>query len=193
MFKKILIANRGEIAVRIIRACQELEIPTVAIYSEADQASLHVQLADETICIGPPEPLESYLNIDKIIEIAKQQKVDAIHPGYGFLAENSDFCKRCEKQHITFIGPSAEAMALLGDKIKSRQTMQEAGVPIIPGMHTKVTSLDEIKIEAKKIGYPVLIKASAGGGGKGMRIVHSEDELENAMNAGTICTSAPNL
>ena len=184
MIKKVLVANRGEIAVRIVKACQELSIPTVAIYSEVDQAAPHVQIADEAVSIGPPPPLESYLNIDKIVGTAKEHNVDAIHPGYGFLAENALFAQRCEKEGLIFIGPTSKAMALLGDKLRSRQTMLQANVPVIPGMHKKVTSLEEISIEAEKIGYPVLLKASAGGGGKGMRVVYSVDELKDAMEAG---------
>jgi acetyl-CoA carboxylase biotin carboxylase subunit len=184
MFKKILIANRGEIAVRVIKACQELEIKTVAVYSEADKAALHVQLADEAALLGAPSPLESYLNIDKIIAIAHQTKAEAIHPGYGFLAENSNFAERCEKEGIVFIGPNSKAMALVGDKLRSRQTMSAAKIPIIPGMQQKVADFDQLKKEAEKIGYPVMLKASAGGGGKGMRIVYSSDELKEAMEAG---------
>ncbi len=184
MFKKILIANRGEIAVRVIKACQELGIKTVAVYSEADRTALHVQLADEAVLLGAPPPLESYLNIDKIIAIAHQTHAEAIHPGYGFLAENSAFAERCEQEGIVFIGPNSKAMALVGDKLRSRQTMSAANIPIIPGMQQKVADFELLKIEAEKIGYPVILKASAGGGGKGMRIVHSSAELKDAMEAG---------
>lgn len=184
MIRKVLIANRGEIAVRVIKACREMGIETVAVYSEADVNALHVRLAEKAVLIGPPAPLESYLNIDTIIETAKSLQVDAIHPGYGFLAENSEFARRCEQEEIIFIGPTSEAMALLGDKIKSRQTMITAKVPVIPGMETKAGSLDDLAKAADVIGYPVLLKASAGGGGKGMRIVHSADDLEAAMEAG---------
>ena len=184
MIKKILIANRGEIAVRVIKACQEMGISTVSIYSEVDQNAIHVQLADEAVLVGPPSPLESYLNIDKIIEISKKEKVDAIHPGYGFLAENANFAKRCEDEGLIFIGPTSKAMALLGDKIKSRQAMIKAGVPVIPGMESKAASFEEIKKEAQEIGFPVLLKASAGGGGKGMRIVNRLEELHEAMESG---------
>ncbi|MDZ7331562.1 MAG: acetyl-CoA carboxylase biotin carboxylase subunit [candidate division KSB1 bacterium] len=184
MFNKILIANRGEIAVRVIKACQELGIRTVAVYSEADRTALHVQMADEAVLLGPPPPLESYLNIDKIIAIAHQTETEAIHPGYGFLAENSAFAERCEQEGIVFIGPNSKAMALVGDKLRSRQTMSAANIPIIPGMQQKVANYDRLKIEAEKIGYPVILKASAGGGGKGMRIVHSPAELKDAMEAG---------
>ncbi len=184
MFKKILIANRGEIAVRVIKACQELGINTVAVYSEADRRALHVQLADEAVLLGAPPPLESYLNIDKIIAIAHQTNAEAIHPGYGFLAENSAFAERCEQEGIASIGPNSRAMALVGDKLRSRQTMSAANVPIIPGMQQKVADFDQLKKEAEKIGYPVILKASAGGGGKGMRIVRSSAELKEAMEAG---------
>jgi len=184
MFKKILIANRGEIAVRVIKACQELDIKTVAVYSEADRTALHVQLADEAVLLGASPPLESYLNIDKIIAIAHQTNAEAIHPGYGFLAENSAFAERCEQEGIVFIGPSSKAMALVGDKLRSRQTMSAAKIPIIPGMQQKVADFSQLKKQAEKIGYPVILKASAGGGGKGMRIVYSSDELKEAMEAG---------
>lgn len=184
MFNKILIANRGEIAVRVIKACQELGIKTVAVYSEADRTALHVQLADEAVLLGAPPPLESYLNIDKIVAIAHETNAEAIHPGYGFLAENSAFAERCEKEGIVFIGPNSKAMALVGDKLRSRQTMSAANIPIIPGMQQKVADFDLLKIEADKIGYPVILKASAGGGGKGMRIVRAADELKDAMEAG---------
>jgi acetyl-CoA carboxylase biotin carboxylase subunit len=184
MFKKILIANRGEIAVRVIKACQELGIKTVAVYSEADKTALHVQLADEAILLGASPPLESYLNIDKIISIAHQTRAEAIHPGYGFLAENFTFAERCEQEGIVFIGPNSKSMALVGDKLRSRQTMSAAKIPIIPGMQQKVSDLAQLQKEAEKIGYPVLLKASAGGGGKGMRVVYSADELQEAMEAG---------
>lgn len=184
MIKKILIANRGEIAVRVRNACKEMSIPTVAVYSTADRKSLHVQMADEAICIGDPPPLESYLNIDKIIVVAKQTGADAIHPGYGFLAENSDFSARCEQEEIIFIGPNSEALRLVGDKVRSRKTMTKAKIPIIPGMMTKDAEMKEFKEAAESIGYPVMIKASAGGGGKGMRIIRSPKELEKGIEAG---------
>ncbi len=184
MLKKILIANRGEIAVRVINACKEMSIPTVTIYSTADRKSLHVQMADEAACIGEPPPLESYLNIDKIIAVAKERGADAIHPGYGFLAENADFSARCEQEGIVFIGPNSKALRLVGDKVASRETMTKAKIPIIPGMMTKRAEMKEFKEAAKKIGYPVMIKASAGGGGKGMRIVPSPQELEKGIEAG---------
>jgi len=184
MIKKILIANRGEIAVRIIRACRELSIPTVAAYSSADRTSLHVQLADEAICVGPPAPAESYLNVDAIINAAKETGADAIHPGYGFLAENHNFAKRCEDEGIIFIGPNSTALRLVGDKLESRQTMESAGIPIIPGMQSSSNDLKLFREEAKRIGYPVLVKASLGGGGKAMRVVWSEKELNSAIEAG---------
>ena len=184
MMKKILIANRGEIAVRIARGCRELGVPTVAVYSEVDRESLHVQTADEAVCIGPPPPLQSYLNIDAIIKTAKATGADAIHPGYGFLAENHLFAQRCEEENIVFIGPDSRALKLVGDKVASRETMIRADVPIIPGMMHKGGGSEEFVEEAEKIGYPVLIKASAGGGGKGMRVVRSKEELKEAVEAG---------
>ncbi len=184
MFKKILIANRGEITVRIIKACQEMGISTVAVYSEVDRESLHVQMADEAVCIGPATAIESYLNMERIIQTAHQLKAEAIHPGYGFLAENADFAKKCEQENIIFIGPNSKALKLVGDKIRSRQTMEKAGIPIIPGMKSLPKDVSEFKKEAKRIGYPVMIKASAGGGGKGMRIVYEEKELKPFLEAG---------
>jgi len=184
MFKKILIANRGEIAVRVIRACRELGIKAAVIYSEVDRASLHIQLADEAYLVGPAAPRESYLNIDRIIEIARSCQAEAIHPGYGFLAENPDFSRRCEEEGIIFIGPNSRALKLVGDKIMARRTMEEAGIPIIPGMKGVGRDLDEYVKEARKLGYPVMIKASAGGGGKGMRIVYREEDLRPALEAG---------
>jgi len=184
MFKKILIANRGEIAVRVIRACRELGIKAAVIYSEVDRASLHVQLADEAYLVGPAAPRESYLNIERIIEIARSCQAEAIHPGYGFLAENPDFSRRCEEEGIIFIGPNSRALKLVGDKIMARRTMEEAGIPIIPGMKGVGRDLDEYVKEARKLGYPVMIKASAGGGGKGMRIVYREEDLRPALEAG---------
>lgn len=177
MFSKILIANRGEIALRIIRACKELGIRTVAVYSEADRQSLHVRFADETICIGQPASNKSYLNIPAIISAAEITDVDAIHPGYGFLAENPHFAEICESCNIKFIGPTAENIRLMGDKMNARNTMQKAGLPIIPGSTGIIKNKDEAVKVAKKIGYPVIIKASAGGGGKGMRICHNDITL----------------
>ncbi|UCE21889.1 MAG: ATP-grasp domain-containing protein [Candidatus Aminicenantes bacterium] len=184
MFKKILIANRGEIAVRIIKACQEMGISTVAVYSEADRESLHVQMADEAFCIGPAPAVESYLHMDGIIRTAHAAGAEAIHPGYGFLAENAEFDRLCEKENIVFIGPNSKALKLVGDKVRSRQTMEKAGVPIIPGMKGIPKDFYEFESEAKKIGYPVMIKASAGGGGKGMRVVSSPKDLKSALEAG---------
>jgi acetyl-CoA carboxylase biotin carboxylase subunit len=184
MIKKILIANRGEIAVRIINACREMSIPSVALFSTVDRNSLQVQKADQAYCIGNPPPLESYLNIDKIIEVTKKSGADAIHPGYGFLAENPEFCERCEKEGIIFIGPNSKALRLVGDKVESRKTMTEAKIPIIPGMMTSGKQTRGFKEAAEKIGYPVMIKASAGGGGKGMRVVWSHQELEKGVEAG---------
>ncbi len=184
MFKKILIANRGEIAVRIIKACQEMSISSVAVYSETDRESLHVQLADEAFCIGPAPAAESYLHMDRIIQTAHAAGAEAIHPGYGFLAENAEFARLCERENVVFIGPNSKALNLVGDKVRSRQTMENAGVPIIPGMKGIPKDLSEFEPEAKKIGYPVMIKASAGGGGKGMRIVHNPQDLKFALEAG---------
>lgn len=181
MIKKLLIANRGEIAVRVMKASQELGIPTVAVYSTVDRDSLHVQLADEAICVGNPPPLESYLNIDKLVDTAKKAGADAVHPGYGFLAENPDFARRCEEEGLIFVGPSSETLKLVGDKIESRKTMLKAEIPIIPGMYTKARDMKQSVREAKKLGFPVLVKASLGGGGKGMRIVEQQDELEKAL------------
>jgi acetyl-CoA carboxylase biotin carboxylase subunit len=183
MIKKVLIANRGEIAVRIINACRDLGIPSVAVYSTVDRSSLHVQLADEAVCIGPAEPLKSYLNIDMLIDVAKRSQADAIHPGYGFLAESPQFVRRCEEEGLIFIGPSSRVMQLMGDKITARKSMQSKGIPIIPGMMRKSSDLDELERAAEEIGYPVLIKASGGGGGKGMRIVSSRDQLREALES----------
>lgn len=184
MFRKILIANRGEIAVRVIRACQEMDIATVAVYSEADRKSLHVQVADEAVCIGPPPAVESYLDMDRILEAARSTGAEAIHPGYGFLAENPAFARRCEREGVTFIGPNSKALELVGDKVRSRQTLERAGIPIIPGMKGVLKDPAAFVPEARNIGYPVMIKASAGGGGKGMRVVFREEELIPAVEAG---------
>jgi acetyl-CoA carboxylase, biotin carboxylase subunit len=182
MFKKILIANRGEIAVRIIRACREMGIKTVAVHSEPDRASRHVQLADESVCIGPGPATESYLNIPNIISAAEISGADAIHPGYGFLAENTYFADVCESCHIHFIGPSKEAIERMGDKAAARETMRKAGVPIVPGSDGLVSLEDPgLPKLARKIGYPVIVKACAGGGGKGMRVVQNEGELVGAL------------
>ena len=171
MFKKVLIANRGEIAVRIMRTCREMGIHSVAVYSEADRAAAHVLEADEAIFIGQSDPSQSYLNIDKLMTAAKQSGVEAIHPGYGFLAENPDFAEACEASGMTFIGPTAKVIRDLGNKTLARRTMQSAGVPVIPGMLEATTDPDALNREAERIGYPVLVKAVAGGGGKGMRII----------------------
>ena len=184
MFKKILVANRGEIAVRIMRACRELGIQTVAVYSEADRSSLHVQTADEAVCVGPPPAVESYLDMDRILEAARETGAEAVHPGYGFLAENFLFARRCEENGIVFIGPNSQSMELVGDKVRSRITMEKAGVPIIPGMKGIHKNLEDYIAEADKIGYPVMIKASAGGGGKGMRIARSGEDLMAGIEAG---------
>lgn len=180
MFHKILIANRGEIAIRVIRACKELGIKTVAVYSQADSNSLHVKLADESVCIGPAPSGQSYLNINAIISAAELTDAEAIHPGYGFLSENAKFAEVCEQCGITFIGPSAESMRVMGDKISARQAVIGHGVPILPGTKESVKSADEAIKIAKEIGFPVIIKATAGGGGRGMKIVHSQAALPNA-------------
>jgi len=181
MFSKILIANRGEIAIRIIRACKELGVKTVAVYSEADKNSLHLEFADETICIGKAIPTESYLNISSLISAAEVTDSDAIHPGYGFLAENSYFAEVCESCGIKFIGPSAENIRLMGDKVQAKETMRKAGIPLIPGSQGSIASKEDALALAKKMGYPLILKAKAGGGGKGMRICHSDIRLINAL------------
>jgi acetyl-CoA carboxylase biotin carboxylase subunit len=183
MFKKILIANRGEIAVRIIKACQELGIKTISIYSKVDVKAPHVHLADEAVNIGDPAPVESYLNIPKIIKIAQEKNAEAIHPGYGFLAENPDFAETCNKVGIKFIGPSPKVISLMGDKIAAKKTMEKAGVPVIPGYHGSNQDDKSLVKEGKKIGFPLLVKAAAGGGGKGMRIVKSEDNLLESIES----------
>jgi acetyl-CoA carboxylase biotin carboxylase subunit len=182
MFNKVLIANRGEIALRIIRACKELGIETVAIYSEADRNSLHVHYADEAFCVGPAAVNKSYLNIPNIISAATLAGVDAIHPGYGFLAENARFAEICETHHIKFIGPSAEAIEKMGDKAVAKKTMKDAGVPVIPGSDGLIADEKQALELAGEIGYPVIIKASAGGGGRGMRVVYDENELFTAYH-----------
>jgi acetyl-CoA carboxylase biotin carboxylase subunit len=181
MFHKVLIANRGEIAIRVIRACKELGIKTVAVYSQADSNSLHVKLADESVCIGPASSALSYLNINAIISAAELTDAEAIHPGYGFLSENANFAEVCEKCGITFIGPSPESMRIMGDKISARQAVIKHGVPILPGTKEGVKTVDDAIKTAKKIGFPVIIKATAGGGGRGMKIVHSQAALPNAF------------
>jgi acetyl-CoA carboxylase biotin carboxylase subunit len=177
MFRKILIANRGEIALRIMSACRELDIKTVAVYSEADRNSLHVRFADEAICIGPPRSGDSYLNIPQVISAAEIADVDAIHPGYGFLSENANFAEVCEASHITFIGPTPDAIRLMGEKDKAREAMGEAGLPIIPGSPGVVPDEESARRIADEIGYPIMIKAAEGGGGRGMRVVRNSREL----------------
>jgi acetyl-CoA carboxylase biotin carboxylase subunit len=183
MFKKILIANRGEIALRVICACKELGVKTVAVYSDADRNSLHVRFADEAICIGPPRSSESYLNIPAVISAAEITNVDAIHPGYGLLSENANFAEVCESSHIKFIGPPPEVIRLMGEKEKARQAMKKANVPILPGSDGVIGSAEEAREWAIQIGYPVIVKASAGGGGRGMRVIRNESELEGSFNA----------
>jgi acetyl-CoA carboxylase, biotin carboxylase subunit len=182
MIKKLLIANRGEIAVRIIRACKEMEIESVAVYSEADKEALHVQLADEAYCIGPTASKDSYLNFTNIISVAKLTGCDAIHPGYGFLAENAAFAELCRECNITFVGPTPEAINKMGTKDIARETMREAGVPIVPGSQGVIKDVDDAKALAEKIDYPVIIKATAGGGGKGIRVARTEEELVKGIN-----------
>ncbi|SFU89937.1 acetyl-CoA carboxylase biotin carboxylase subunit [Alicyclobacillus macrosporangiidus] len=181
MFKRVLIANRGEIAVRVIRACRELGIETVAVYSEADRDALHVQMADEAYCIGPAPSRQSYLHIPSIMSVATLTGVDAIHPGYGFLSENPDFAEVCEACGITFIGPSARAIEAMGDKSRAKETMRRAGVPTVPGSDGLLADADEAVALAEQVGYPVVIKATAGGGGKGIRIVRDPDALRQAV------------
>ena len=179
MFKKVLIANRGEIALRVIRTCKEMKIKTVAVYSTADEDSLHVRFADEAVCIGPPSSAESYLNVPRLMAAVEITNADAIHPGYGFLSENADFAEVCTQYGIKFIGPTPEMINRMGDKITAKETMIAANVPCIPGSEGLLKSADEGKKLAKEIGYPVIIKATAGGGGKGMRVIWKEDEFEN--------------
>ena len=181
MIKKLLIANRGEIAVRIIRACKELGIETVAVFSEADREALHVQMADEAFCIGPKLSKDSYLNITNIVSVAKMTGADAIHPGYGFLAENADFAELCEEVNVTFVGPTADAISKMGTKDVARETMQQAGVPIVPGSKGIIEDIEDAVSLARDIGYPVIIKATAGGGGKGIRVARTEEELINGI------------
>ncbi len=182
MLKKVLIANRGEIAVRIIRTCREMGIPTVAVYSEADKDSLHAKLADEAICIGPAPSQKSYLNMKNILEAAVLTGSDGIHPGFGFLAENAKFAKMCEESNIKFIGPKYNVIELMGNKSNSKDLMRANGVPVIPGSNGSIKSIKEAMEIAKKIGYPIMIKAAAGGGGKGIRLVKSEAELDESYN-----------
>ena len=183
MFRKLLIANRGEIALRIIRTCREMNIPTVAVYSVADKDSLHVRFADEAVCIGKAASSDSYLNIPHIIAAAEITNADAIHPGYGFLAENAKFSEICAHNNIKFVGPTPDMINRMGDKITAKETMIAAGVPVVPGSEGLLESVNHAKEEAKKMGYPVIIKATAGGGGKGMRIVWTEEEIEKAYDS----------
>ena len=181
MFKKVLVANRGEIAVRVLRACRELDIATVAVYSTADAEALHVRLADEAVCIGPPEAAQSYLNVHRILSAAEITGADAIHPGYGFLSERPAFAEICTTCGLTFIGPPAAAMDLVGDKARARRVAAEAGVPLLPGTRDPVTDPEDAARAAEQVGYPLLIKASAGGGGRGMRLVADPSALEQAL------------
>ena len=183
MISKVLVANRGEIAVRIIRACREMNIETVAIYSTADKDSLHVKLADEAVCIGKPLPKDSYLNIESIITAAVLTGADAIHPGFGFLSENAKFARICRECNIKFIGPTPEMIELMGDKARARQMMIEADVPVVPGSDGTVGAAEDARVLAKRIGYPVILKAVSGGGGRGMRIVWNESEIDDAFQA----------
>src|ERR1700739_4640432 len=183
MFRKVLVANRGEIALRVLNACRELGIRTVAIYSEADRNSLHVRFADEAICIGPPRPADSYLNVPAVISAAEITNVDAIHPGYGLLSENANFAEVCRASNIKFIGPPPEVTRLMGEKEKARQAMKAAKVPILPGSDGVIATAEEAQDVATQIGYPVILKAKAGGGGRGMRIVRNSEELPNLFHA----------
>ncbi|MFM8512921.1 MAG: acetyl-CoA carboxylase biotin carboxylase subunit [Bacteroidota bacterium] len=190
MFKKILIANRGEIALRIIRTCKEMGIQTVAVYSTADRDSLHVRFADEAVCIGPPKSADSYLNIQQILAAAEITNADAVHPGYGFLSENARFAEVCRDYNIKFIGPTPEAIRSMGDKITAKETMKKAGVPTVPGSDGLLGSDAEAKALAKEIGYPVIVKATAGGGGRGMRVIWKEEELVPAMESASMEAAA---
>lgn len=181
MFKKVLIANRGEIARRVIRTCKRLNVQTVAVYSEADAESLHVKDADEAFCIGKPPVAQSYLNIDRILEVAKESGADAVHPGYGLLSENAEFAKRCTEAGLVFIGPSADVIASMGSKLEARKTMKAAGVPIVEGVEAPVKDVTEAIEIASRLGYPIMLKASAGGGGIGMQLAENEEELAKAF------------
>jgi len=181
MFKKVLIANRGEIALRVIRACRELDVATVAVFSEADRDSLHVRLADESVCIGPPAPVHSYNHVARVISAAEVTGADAIHPGYGFLSENAHFSEVCESCGFRFIGPTAEMIRRMGDKAEAKRTMRAAGLPLVPGSEGVLADADEAVVLAREIGYPVIIKASAGGGGRGMRIAGDERQLRSSF------------
>ncbi len=183
MFSKLLIANRGEIALRIVRACRELDIATVAVYSEADRESLHVRFADEAVCIGPPQAAESYLKVSRIVAAAEITGAEAVHPGYGFLAENAEFAEICERSDLVFVGPSPDQIRSMGDKAVARETMRAAGVPVVPGSDGIVRNEDEALSLARDIGFPVMIKAAAGGGGKGMRVATDESDFQRHFNA----------
>src|ERR1700747_1679269 len=185
MFKKILIANRGEIAVRVIRACHEMGIAAVVVYSEVDRASLHVRKADEAYPIGAAAAKESYLNIPKILDVAARSGAEAIHPGYGFLSENAPFARACAEAGVKFIGPTAAAMDAMGSKTRARQAMERAGVPFVPGTSRGLESFEQAEQVAVRIGYPVMLKAAAGGGGKGMRLVHAPAGLKAALHGGS--------
>ncbi len=182
MFKRMLIANRGEIALRVIRACRELNIESVAVHSTADADSLHVRFADDAVCIGPPASAQSYLNTRAILTAAQITQCDALHPGYGFLSENAAFADMCNDHGLTFVGPRGDVIRRMGDKAEAKRTMREAGVPCIPGSPGLLENLDEARAFASQVGYPVILKATAGGGGRGMRVAHGEDELENAFS-----------
>ena len=183
MFNKVLIANRGEIAIRIIRACRELGIRTVAVYSEADKNALHTHIADEAVCIGPAPSRDSYLNCQAVLAACEVTKAQAVHPGFGFLSENAAFARMCERCHVKFIGPDAATIEMMGDKARARETMKQAGVPVVPGSEGLITTVEEADEVARVVGYPVMVKATAGGGGRGIRLVHSRRELESAIAA----------
>src|SRR5512135_1513891 len=183
MFDKILIANRGEIAMRVIRACKELGIPTVAVHSTADADAMHVRFADESVCIGPPAAKDSYLNIPAILSACEITGADAVHPGYGFLSENARFAEILSEHNIQFIGPKAEHIRLMGDKIEAKRTAKRLGIPVVPGSDGGLTSARDALAVAREIGFPVLVKAAAGGGGRGMKVAHLEDELSAALAA----------
>ena len=183
MFSRVLVANRGEIAVRIVRALHELGIEAVAVYSTADRDALHVELADEAVCIGPPSATESYLRIPSVVAAAVNTRCEAVHPGYGFLAENPAFVRACEDNDLVFVGPPADVMERMGDKVRAKEELRAAGVPLVPGTDGASAGLDDVRRAAAELGFPVLVKAAAGGGGKGMRLVHAEDELEGAYSA----------